>query len=42
MAPFVDTPAGEEVGQRLWEETLADLDFANVRDILEDCKAAKA
>ncbi|EFR01710.1 retinol dehydrogenase 12 [Nannizzia gypsea CBS 118893] len=36
MAPFVYTDEGKKVAELLWEETMAELSFANVSDILED------
>jgi hypothetical protein len=33
------TPEGHVVRERVWEETLAELDFAGVRPILESLKA---
>ncbi|EGE06038.1 short-chain dehydrogenase/reductase [Trichophyton equinum CBS 127.97] len=36
MAPFVYTDKGEEVAELLWEETMTELSFANVSEILED------
>jgi hypothetical protein len=32
-------PEGDELRQRLWEETLTELDFAGVRTILESMRA---
>jgi hypothetical protein len=34
FAAFLYTPEGKVVTKRVWEETLAELDFAGVRDIL--------
>lgn len=36
MAPFVYTDKGEAVAELLWEETMAELSFANVSEILAD------
>ncbi|KAI9789481.1 MAG: hypothetical protein M1816_006023 [Peltula sp. TS41687] len=38
MAPFTESAKGEEVGRRLWEETMAELQFANVQGILASAK----
>ncbi|MCJ1384073.1 hypothetical protein MMC17_007189 [Xylographa soralifera] len=34
MAPLVKSPEGERVGQRLWNETMQELSFAHVQDIV--------
>ncbi|KAK9365018.1 NAD(P)-binding protein-23 [Lipomyces kononenkoae] len=39
---FLYTPEGKVVMQRLWDETLAELDFAGVRTILNSMKAKVA
>lgn len=39
MAPQIDGKTGQFVGERLWEETLAELSFANVEEILDNIKA---
>lgn len=36
MAPIVYKPEGEELAKRLWEETMAELSFAGVRDIIKE------
>lgn len=33
------TPEGDKLRQKLWEETLTELDFAGVRTILESMRA---
>jgi hypothetical protein len=32
------TPEGNELRQRLWEETLTELDFAGVRSVLDSLR----
>ncbi|KAK3937975.1 hypothetical protein QBC46DRAFT_391351 [Diplogelasinospora grovesii] len=39
FAAYLYTPEGQVVTQRVWEETLAELDFAGVRAILNSMKA---
>ena len=39
FAAFLYTPEGKVVTERVWEETLAELEFAGVRPILESMKA---
>jgi hypothetical protein len=34
------TPEGKIITQKAWDETLAELDFAGVRGILESMRAA--
>ncbi|KAI0387564.1 hypothetical protein F5Y04DRAFT_7383 [Hypomontagnella monticulosa] len=36
MAPIIYKPEGEEIAKRLWEETMAELSFARVQDIVEE------
>ena len=36
MAPFVYTPEGEKIAQTLWQETMNELAFARVADILQE------
>ncbi|PYI08564.1 NAD(P)-binding protein [Aspergillus sclerotiicarbonarius CBS 121057] len=36
MAPFVYTPQGEKIAQTLWQETMNELAFARVADILQE------
>jgi len=38
MAPLVYKPQGQEVAKRLWEETLNELEFAGVRDIIKQAE----
>ncbi|KAL0256801.1 hypothetical protein SLS55_009198 [Diplodia seriata] len=38
FAAFLYTPEGKVVTERVWEETLAELDFANVRAILDSMR----
>jgi hypothetical protein len=39
FAAFLYTPEGKAVIQRVWNETLAELDFAGVRLILESMRS---
>jgi hypothetical protein len=39
FAAFLYTPEGKVVIERVWEETLAELEFAGVRPILESMRA---
>lgn len=39
FAALLYTPEGEVLKERVWEETLAELDFAGVRGILEQMKS---
>lgn len=34
MAPVAYTQKGEAIAEKLWEETLVELSFANARDII--------
>lgn len=36
MAPIVYTNEGRKVSEQLWKETIAELSFANVEEILKD------
>ncbi len=36
MAPFVYTEQGRNVAQRLWKETMDELAFANVENIIQE------
>jgi len=38
MAPFVTSPKGDSVGERLWNETMAELSFARAQETLNDLK----
>ena len=38
FAAFLYTPEGKEVIERLWQETVKELDFADVRKILQSMK----
>ncbi|KAG8163115.1 hypothetical protein KVR01_007593 [Diaporthe batatas] len=38
MAPIVYTEEGRQISEQLWEDTLAELSFANVSGILEDLR----
>ena len=38
MAPIVYKPEGQRIAKLLWEETMEELSFARVRDILEQLK----
>lgn len=40
FASLLYTPEGKVITQRVWDETLAELDFAGVRDILDSMRAA--
>lgn len=35
MAPFVYSKEAEPISQRLWEETLQELSFAGVKDVVD-------
>ena len=35
MTPIIYTEEGQKISEKLWEETLAELSFANVGDILK-------
>jgi hypothetical protein len=39
MAPIIYTKEGEKVSEQLWKETLEELSFAHVEDILRDASA---
>ncbi len=39
FAALIYTPEGKVVTERVWDETLAELDFAGVRSILNSMKA---
>ena len=39
FAAFLYTPEGKVVTQRVWDETLAELDFAHVRHALDSMRA---
>ena len=41
MAPFVYQPEGQRVAKQLYEETLNELSFAGVRDIVEGPSKSK-
>ena len=36
MAPMIYTKDGEKVSEQLWKETLEELSFAHVEDILRE------
>lgn len=36
MAPIVYTAEGREISERLWKETMAELSFAGVENILKE------
>lgn len=36
MAPIIYTPEGKTLSERLWQETITELSFAKVDDILRD------
>jgi hypothetical protein len=36
MAPLIYKPDGEQLIKRLWKETMDELAFANVEDILQN------
>lgn len=36
MAPFVYSRGAEQIAQRLWRETMEELSFAGVQEILEN------
>jgi hypothetical protein len=38
MAPIVSSEPGENVSDRLWKETMKELSFANVEEILRSLK----
>lgn len=38
MAPIVSTEVGKKLSDRLWEETMEELSFANVEEILRRVK----
>ena len=35
------TPEGQQIAQRLWDETMQELSFANAEGILKDMKSGK-
>lgn len=39
FAPLLYTAEGEEIIERLWQETLDEFAFADVRDVLQSMKA---
>ena len=39
MAPIVYTTEGEKVSEQLWKETMEELAFAHVEDVLRDINA---
>ncbi|KAL4971679.1 hypothetical protein BDW66DRAFT_164919 [Aspergillus desertorum] len=41
LAPFVYSPEGEKVAKRLWQETIDELAFAGVADIINSCSSSK-
>ncbi|KAL4995045.1 hypothetical protein BDV10DRAFT_137679 [Aspergillus recurvatus] len=41
MAPFVYSPEGENVAKRLWQETMDELAFAGVTDIINSYSSSK-
>ena len=40
--PMMYTPEGKAITDRLWDETIAELEFAGVRDILQGMRGASA
>ncbi|KAL5047918.1 hypothetical protein BDW71DRAFT_29138 [Aspergillus fruticulosus] len=41
MAPFVYSPEGEKIAKRLWQETMDELAFAGVADIINSYSSSK-
>lgn len=42
MAPILYTEEGEEVSKHLWNETMAELAFANVEGIIKSVSGVQA
>lgn len=38
MPPIIYTPEGKRISEQLWQETMTELSFAKVEDILKSIK----